>query len=169
MSLYTPKYKYRKKTITFSKLVSIVEKLKSSGKKVVFTNGCFDILHKGHIHYLRASKELGDILVIGLNSDKSVKRLKGESRPINVEVDRAYLLEALEFVDFIVIYDDDTPLNLICKLKPDYYTKSKDYSLADIIGPGLGSDIVEQYGGQVVLMDYMEGYSTSSIISKNNI
>lgn len=169
MSLYTSQYNYRKKIIPIVELVSIVERTKNEEKKVVFTNGCFDILHKGHIHYLRASRELGDILIIGLNSDNSVKRLKGEARPINCELDRAYLLEALDFVDFIVIYNDDTPLNLICALKPDYYTKSKDYSLSDIIGPGLGSDIVEQYGGQVVLMDYMKGYSTTSIISKNNI
>lgn len=147
-------------------LASIVAALKNDGKKVVFTNGCFDILHRGHIQYLRASRKLGDILIIGLNSDNSIKRLKGESRPINLEEDRAYILEALDFVDFIVIYDDDTPLNLIYQLKPDYYTKSKDYSLSNIIGPGLGSNIIEQYGGQVVLMDYIKGYSTTSIINK---
>ena len=164
--MYTSKYYYKKKTLSFMELASIVAALKNDGKKVVFTNGCFDILHRGHIQYLRASRKLGDILIIGLNSDNSIKRLKGESRPINLEEDRAYILEALDFVDFIVIYDDDTPLNLIYQLKPDYYTKSKDYSLSNIIGPGLGSNIIEQYGGQVVLMDYIKGYSTTSIINK---
>lgn len=159
-------YCYRKKIVSLDELIPVVNNAKAVDKKVVFTNGCFDILHKGHVHYLRDSRKLGNLLIVALNSDNSVRRLKGDSRPVNSEQDRAYLLEALEFVDYVVIFHDDTPLDLICKLKPDYYTKSGDYSMENVIGAGLGSDIVEQYGGKVILMDYIEGYSTTTIISK---
>lgn len=160
------KYCYKKKVVSAAEISDIVDNLKKVHKKVVFTNGCFDILHRGHIHYLRESKKLGDVLVVGLNSDSSVKRLKGDSRPINNEEDRAFLLEALDFVDYVVIFDDNTPLKLIDRLKPDYYTKSGDYSFENIIGFGLGGDIVEQYGGRAVIIEFVNGYSTSSIISK---
>lgn len=153
------------KLIPISKLPSVIKDLRSNDKKIVFTNGCFDILHKGHVYYLRESKALGDILFIGLNSDASVKRLKGDDRPINSELDRAYILDALEFVDFIVIFEEDTPLNLIQEIRPDVYTKGGDYSLENIIGPGLGSRIVEDYGGSVVLVKLVEGYSTTALIN----
>lgn len=159
-------YCYKSKIVSLDELILIVNNAKAVDKKVVFTNGCFDILHKGHVHYLRDSRKLGNLLIVALNSDKSVRRLKGNSRPINSEQDRAYVLEALEFVDYVVIFHNDTPLDLICKLRPDYYTKSGDYSMENVIGAGLGSDIVEQYGGKVILMDYIEGYSTTTIISK---
>lgn len=159
-------YCYKKKVVSVAEISDIVDNLRKGNKKIVFTNGCFDVLHRGHIHYLRESRKLGDLLVIGLNSDSSVKRLKGASRPINKEEDRAFLLEALDFVDYVVIFDDNTPLKLIEKLKPDYYTKSGDYSFDNIIGSGLGGDIVEQYGGHVVIIEFVDGYSTSAIISK---
>ena len=158
------KYQDKQKIYTLSELLEIVKNFKSNDKKVVFTNGCFDILHKGHIHYLRKSRMLGDVLIIGLNSDASVKRLKGKSRPINSERDRAFLLEALDFVDYIVIFGEDTPLELIQQIQPNYYTKSGDYCMSNIIGPGLGSDIIEAYGGCVVIMEYVNGYSTTSLI-----
>lgn len=162
----TSEYCYKRKVVSVAEVSDIVGKLRKRNKKVVFTNGCFDVLHRGHIQYLRESRKLGDVLVIGLNSDCSVKRLKGDSRPINKEEDRAFLLEALDFVDYVVIFDDNTPLQLIDKLKPDYYTKSGDYSFENIIGSGLGGDIVEQYGGRVVIIEFVDGYSTSAIISK---
>lgn len=161
------KYIYRKKLYSQNEIINIVLDLKKKNKKIVFTNGCFDILHRGHICYLRKSRELGDALIIGLNSDKSVKRLKGEKRPINSEKDRAYLLEALEFVDYIVIFNEDTPLKLIQKIQPDYYTKSGDYSINNLIGPNMGREIIESYGGHVVIMDFEKGYSTTSIINKS--
>ena len=160
-------YLYRNKVVKLEELCEIIKQVKSKGKRVVFTNGCFDILHKGHIHYLRKSREIGDCLVIGLNADTSVKRLKGSTRPLNTENDRAFVLEALDFVDYIVIFSEDTPLNIIREIKPDIYTKSGDYSLKNIIGPGLGSEHVENYGGQVVIMDFIDGYSTTSIVNKS--
>lgn len=160
-------YIYRKKIYSQDEIINIVTNLKRENKKIVFTNGCFDILHRGHIRYLRKSRELGEVLIIGLNSDESVRRLKGEKRPINHEKDRAYLLEALEFVDYVVIFNEDTPLKLIQKLQPDYYTKSGDYSIDNVIGPSMGGEIIESYGGQVVIMDLEKGYSTTSIINKS--
>ncbi len=160
-----PGYCYKKKLCTRTEITDIAAKLKADNKKVAFTNGCFDILHRGHIHYLRESRKLGDALIIGLNSDESVRRLKGESRPVNTQNDRAYLLEALDFVDYIVVFNEDTPLKLIQELKPDYYIKSGDYNMDNVIGPGLGSDLVESYGGRVVIMDLVTGYSSTSIIN----
>lgn len=162
----TVEYQFKKKLIPASELSATIEGLRISDKKIVFTNGCFDILHKGHIHYLRESRMLADVLIVGLNSDASVKRLKGENRPINSEQDRAYVLEALDFVDYIVIFDEDTPLKLIQQIQPDIYTKGGDYSMQNIIGPGLGGDIIEAYGGRVVIVKLVDGYSTTSLIQK---
>lgn len=166
---HTIEYRYRKKLISLPELLKVVQKLKSVDKKVVFTNGCFDILHKGHIHYLRKSRMMGDVLIVGLNSDSSVRRLKGAGRPINSEQDRACLLEALDFVDYIVIFHDDTPISLIQQMKPDFYTKSGDYDVRNIIGPGLGSDIIEAYGGRAIIMEYVKGYSTTSLIKNYQV
>lgn len=163
---HTVEYQFKKKLISLSNLLAVVKELKTNDKKVVFTNGCFDIIHKGHIHYLRESRKLGDVLIVGLNSDASVKRLKGESRPINSEQDRAYVLEALDFVNYIVIFDENTPLKLIQQIQPDFYTKGGDYSMNNIIGPGLGSDIVEAFGGRVVLIKLLSGYSTTTLINR---
>lgn len=130
-------------------------------KKIIFTNGCFDILHNGHLEYLEKSKKLGDILVIGLNSDNSVKRLKGYKRPINSELDRAKMLLGLRCVDYVIIFDDDTPYNLINKLKPNILVKGGDYKIEDIIG----RELVDE----VIIMDYKDGYSTSNILSNKNL
>lgn len=135
------------------------------GKKIIFTNGCFDILHVGHIRYLQEASKLGDILVVGINSDDSVKRLKGERRPINTVQDRSEMLAAYSFIDYIVVFDDDTPINLIQALQPDYLVKGADYqNIKNVVG----ADIVVSYGGQVVLIDFVEGKSTTNIINKLN-
>lgn len=131
-------------------------------KKIVFTNGCFDIIHLGHINYLSKAADLGTILIIGLNTDASVKRLKGIGRPVNDEDARAQSLAALFFVDAIILFDEDTPYNLIKKVKPDILVKGSDYKNEDIVG----HDIVKENGGAVVTIDLLPGYSTTSIIQK---
>lgn len=131
-------------------------------KKVVFTNGCFDILHVGHLRYLKAAKKLGDILVIGLNSDLSVSRLKGPDRPICPESERQEMLLGLKAVDYVFIFEEDTPLNLIQKIKPDILCKGGDWKKEHIVG----SDFVESYGGQVLSLNFEEGHSTTNIIEK---
>lgn len=130
--------------------------------KIVFTNGCFDLLHLGHIDYLAKAAGEGTLLIVGLNTDESVKRIKGESRPIMDEQSRAMALAALGFVGAVVLFDDDTPLKLIEKVQPDILVKGKDYIARDIVG----ADIVEKNGGKIVTMDLVEGYSTSDIIDK---
>ena len=151
---------------TDQKILSLEEMkyvLKHKGnKKVVFTNGCFDLLHKGHVSYLKKASELGDILVVGLNSDASVRRLKGEDRPVNAQEDRATVLSALESVDYIVIFDEDTPENLIENIQPDILVKGADYKKEDVVG----AEFVEKHGGKVELIDYLAGYSTTKIIDK---
>ena len=136
---------------------------RSENKKIVFTNGCFDILHKGHIEYLSKSKDFGDILIVGLNSDNSVKRLKGEERPINHQNSRSFILSALLFVDAVIYFDEDTPLNLIEIINPDVLVKGGDYKKEDIIG----YDFVIEIGGEVKIIDLIEGYSTTNIIKKS--
>ncbi|MBN2480876.1 MAG: D-glycero-beta-D-manno-heptose 1-phosphate adenylyltransferase [Bacteroidales bacterium] len=133
-------------------------------QKIVFTNGCFDILHKGHIQYLAEASELGDYLVIGLNTDASVRKLKGNGRPYLDEESRARILASLYFVSVIVLFDEETPLNLIRQIRPDVLVKGADYKPEDIVG----GDFVRQYGGEVVTLNLVEGSSTSEIISKIN-
>ena len=130
--------------------------IKTVEKKIVFTNGCFDILHKGHIDYLEKSKKLGDYLIVGLNSDASTKKLKGDDRPINKEQDRKRILEALKFVDEVIIFEEDTPYNLIKSIKPDIITKGGDYKTKEEV---VGNDLSE-----IVLIPYVEGYSTTNIL-----
>lgn len=132
------------------------------GKRLVFTNGCFDILHSGHVSYLNEAKSLGDILIIGLNSDLSVKRLKGETRPINNEIDRKFILENLKAVDAIEIFEEDTPYNLIKEIRPDILVKGGDWKPEDIVG----HDIVLADGGLVKSLTFKDGYSTTSIIGQ---
>lgn len=132
--------------------------MKQQNKKIVFTNGCFDILHKGHVSYLNIAKSYGDVLILGLNSDDSVKRLKGESRPVNTQDDRAYVLSALECVDYVVIFDEDTPYELIKVVQPDILAKGADYEGKEVIG----SDIAKE----TKLINFVEGRSTSKIIEK---
>lgn len=135
---------------------------KRLGKKVVFTNGCFDILHAGHIKSLEEAKKQGDILVVGLNSDASIKRLKGNDRPVNKLEDRKKVLESLNCVDYVIPFEEDTPLNLIKLVKPDVLVKGGDYKEDEIVG----SDFVKSYGGKVVIIPLVEGLSTTNIIKK---
>jgi rfaE bifunctional protein nucleotidyltransferase chain/domain len=135
---------------------------KAHNKKIVFTNGCFDILHRGHIEYLINAKELGDILIIGLNSDNSVKKLKGDNRPINDQMSRALILASLMFVDAVVIFDEETPLNLIKMVNPDILVKGSDYISEDIVG----YDFVKENDGEILTIDLVQGFSTTDIIKK---
>ncbi len=148
--------------LTKNLISDAIAKEKSLEKKIIFTNGCFDIIHSGHVTYLNESKQLGDILVIGLNSDQSVRRLKGINRPINIQQDRAIVLDNLKAVDFVTIFDEDTPYNLISIIKPDIITKGGDYTKENVVG----YDIVNKYGGKVVIINLVEGKSTTSIINK---
>lgn len=139
-----------------------IKKWQNKGEKVVFTNGCFDILHAGHIRYLSKAKSIGDHLVIGLNTDNSVKKLKGTNRPLQNEQDRALILAGLEAVDLIVLFGEDTPLEIITFLKPDILVKGSDYSIDNIVG---AKEIV-QWGGKVETIEFVNGKSTSLIIEK---
>jgi len=134
-----------------------------SSRKTVFTNGCFDILHVGHVRYLKEARLLGDRLVVGLNSDASVKRLKGETRPVVTEENRKEVLEALESVDEVFLFEEDTPLELIKKIKPDILVKGGDYSIDDIVG----AKEVISWGGEVKSLSFHSGHSSSQIISKD--
>lgn len=140
----------------------IVNLAKEQGKKVVFTNGCFDILHVGHVSYLENAKRQGDILIVGVNSDESTRRLKGSTRPINNENDRACMLSALKSVDYTVIFDEDTPEDLIAYLRPSIHVKGGDYKKDDLPE----TKIVEAYGGKVVILNFVEGKSTTNIVNK---
>jgi len=131
--------------------------------KIVFTNGCFDLLHRGHIYYLSRASELGDLLVLGLNSDSSVSKLKGPDRPVNNQQSRAEVLGALAFVDYIIVFEEETPLELITILQPDFLVKGGDYKVEEIVG----YQEVTTRGGRVVTIPLLEGYSSSSIIERN--
>lgn len=132
-------------------------------RKIVFTNGCFDLLHVGHIRYLKEARHLGDVLVVGINSDSSVRKIKGPSRPIQNEADRAEILAALSCVDFVIIFEEENPINLIHKVKPDILVKGGDWKPEQI----LGSDFVMSYGGQVKSLQFVNGKSTTSLIQKS--
>lgn len=136
--------------------------LKADGKRIVFTNGCFDILHIGHARYLTEARALGDVLVVAVNSDASVKRLKGQDRPVNCESDRAEMLLALKSVDYAVIFEEDTPYNVIADIIPDVLVKGGDWSEESIVG----ADIVKKNGGIVRSLPFIEGRSTTTIIEK---
>lgn len=131
-------------------------------KRVVFTNGCFDLLHQGHIHYLSHARDLGDILIVGLNSDTSIRRLKGPQRPIVSEKERALMLAAFEFIDYVVLFEEDTPINLISSISPDILVKGGDYKIEEIVG----YDVVTSNGGMVLTLDLIQGCSTTNIIEK---
>jgi glycerol-3-phosphate cytidylyltransferase len=153
-----------KKIISAEEIENLIANLRKPGKKIVFTNGCFDILHVGHIRYLKEAKSFGDILIVGLNSDSSVKKLKGPSRPINGENDRAEVLASLESVDYITIFNDDTPSETIEKVKPDIHAKGGDYLPEDLPE----RNVVEKYGGKVKIIKFHDGFSTTGIINKMN-
>jgi rfaE bifunctional protein nucleotidyltransferase chain/domain len=131
-------------------------------QKIVFTNGCFDLLHLGHIDYLSKAKDLGDVLMVGVNTDDSVRRLKGDSRPITDENSRATIIASLQFVNAVVLFDEDTPHELIKQVQPDVLVKGSDYKPEDIVG----YDIVKAKDGEIVTIDYLEGYATSTIEEK---
>ncbi len=143
---------------SFEDIETIVDRCRNSGKKVVFTNGCFDILHVGHVKYLQIAKSFGDILIVGLNSDESVTRLKGPTRPVNIAEDRAYLLAALEAVDYVVPFIEDTPYELIKMIKPDVLVKGGDYEGKDVVGT--------EFAGELKLVDFVDGKSTTRTIEK---
>ncbi|MBT4165903.1 adenylyltransferase/cytidyltransferase family protein [archaeon] len=141
----------------------IVLRARSIGKKVVMTNGCYDVIHRGHIDILRKMSEFGDVFIVALNSDSSVKKFKGEGRPINNEEDRAFVVSGIKGVDYVVIFEEDNPLKLLDELKPDFFVKG---------GAGIGERIraekefVESYGGKMICLDLVEGYSSSDVIER---
>ncbi len=147
---------------TMEEMVRLRARFRESGSKVVFTNGCFDILHIGHVRYLNRARSLGDVLVVGVNSDRSVREIKGEARPIVSELERAEVLAALACVDFVFIFDDPTPEHVIDALVPDVLVKGADWALPDIVG----RDTVENAGGVVLNIPLVEGSSTSGIIQR---
>jgi rfaE bifunctional protein nucleotidyltransferase chain/domain len=150
------------KIYSLDTLTSQLEQWKLAGNKVVFTNGCFDIIHRGHIEVLARTADLGDKLIIGLNSDQSIQKLKGKDRPIIDEQSRSILLAALSFVDAIVLFSSDTPLKLISALLPDILAKGGDYEIETIVG----HEIVQQNGGKVKLVPFLDGFSSTTIIDK---
>ena len=150
------------KIVNWDKARQLCEEWHDNDERVVFTNGCFDLVHKGHIQYLEEAAELGDHLIIGLNSDDSTMRLKGPDRPINSQDSRAFVIAALGFVDVVVVFDEDTPAELIRLLTPDILVKGGDYNPEQIVG----GDHVVANGGKVVVLQYLEGFSTSAIEKK---
>jgi D-glycero-beta-D-manno-heptose 1-phosphate adenylyltransferase len=152
----------RRKVLSLSEAVAWVERLRHAGKTVVFTNGVFDILHPGHARYLRAARREGDALVVGVNSDRSVRSIKGPARPINPENERAEVLAALSPVDAVVVFDEDDPQQIISRLQPDVLAKGADWPADRIVG----RETVEARGGRVVRIPLAEGHSTSAIIEK---
>ena len=143
-------------------IVETCKEIRQSGKKIIFTNGCFDILHVGHVRYLTTAKSFGDILIVGLNTDESVKILKGESRPINNEKDRAEVLLGLKAVDYVVMFGERTAENLVSEIRPDIYVKGADYTVDKIPE----AKIVQSYGGRVELVQFVAGHSTTNIIQQ---
>ena len=152
------------KIFTREHLAKTVKEWKKAGETVVFTNGCFDILHLGHVDYLEKARKLGQKLVVGVNTDASIRRLKGNSRPVQDEYSRSRILASFEFVDAVCLFDEDTPYDLISALKPQILVKGNDYSPENIVG----ADIVKSNGGKVITIKLVPGYSTSGIIKKIN-
>ena len=150
------------KVMQVEEALEVRQEARRKGEKVVFTNGVFDLLHVGHLDYLTKSKKMADLLIVGLNSDSSSRLLKGEGRPLNSETDRAELLTGLKCVDLVVIFPEETPLELIKILKPDFLVKGSDYSTDEIVG----SEFVESYGGKVLSIELKAGYSTSDLIER---
>jgi rfaE bifunctional protein nucleotidyltransferase chain/domain len=146
----------------FRELAAIASEARRAGKTVVFTNGCFDLLHRGHVHILREAKAKGDILIVGLNSDKSVRGIKGPKRPILAETDRIELIAAMEMVNYVVLFDEADPRKLIEAIKPDVLAKGGDWGPDGIVG----ADIVERTGGKVAVIPYLKGFSTTEIIER---
>lgn len=155
---------FKNKILTINTSKNLIQDLKMLEHKIVFTNGCFDILHLGHVTYLEQAKERGDILIVGLNSDASVKRLKGAKRPIKDELSRASILAALSSVDIVIIFGEDTPIDLIRAVSPDILVKGGDYKKENIVG----AKFVEENGGTVEIIPFLEGHSSTDLINKLN-
>ena len=152
----------QKKIFSLDELKTQVDSWKKSGEKIVFTNGCFDIVHRGHIEVLARTADFGDKLIIGLNSDSSIKKLKGENRPIINEKSRALLLASLTFVDAVVLFSEETPINLISTLLPNILAKGGDYDISTIVG----HEVVQNNGGEVILVPFVDGFSSTDIIER---
>jgi D-beta-D-heptose 7-phosphate kinase/D-beta-D-heptose 1-phosphate adenosyltransferase len=152
----------KKKVLTLKALLSVIRAPGKRGKKVVFTNGCFDILHAGHVRYLKKARGLGDVLVVGLNSDSSARLIKGPGRPVVPEKDRSEVLSALECVDYVVVFSEPTPIRLIEAVRPDVLVKGADWTRGSIVG----EDVVRGYGGRVKRIRLVEGKSTTNIIKR---
>ena len=150
------------KILSFSALENQLKKWRNANEKIVFTNGCFDLLHLGHVNYLAKARDFGNRLVVGLNTDSSISRIKGSSRPVKDEQSRLALLAGMAFVDAVVLFDEETPINLISMIKPDVLVKGGDYQVKDIIG----HEIVLNNKGKVCTIDFLEGYSSSILIKK---
>ena len=152
------------KILTLDELTERLGVMRQGQQKpvVVFTNGCFDLVHRGHVDYLSRARDLGDLLVVGLNSDSSVKRLKGESRPVSNEASRAAVLAAMEFVDYVVVFEEDTPLRLIENICPDILVKGGDYDRTNVVG----ADFVEAHGGHLELLSLVPGESTTRLVER---
>ena len=153
----------RSKIMDREKLAEMLEKDKKAGRKIVFTNGCFDILHRGHIEYLSSAADLGDVFIIGLNSDDSVRKIKGENRPAVDEDSRALILAAFEFVDYLVLFSEDTPSEVMLSLRPDVWVKGGDYKNIEDLPE---YRIAIENGGEVIVLPFVEGYSTTDIYNK---
>jgi rfaE bifunctional protein nucleotidyltransferase chain/domain len=151
-----------RKVKNHDELREIVEDLKSAGKKIVFTNGCFDIMHTGHARYLQLAKSYGDVLIVAVNSDESVRRIKGEKRPILPQAERAEMLASLAVVDYVTVFEEEDPSRVIAELMPDVLVKGGDWAVEEIVG----RDIVETNGGKVYSIPYIEGASTTGIIER---
>lgn len=147
---------------TLAELRAITAEARTNGKIVVFTNGCFDLVHRGHVHLLREAKALGDLLIVAINSDKSVKTIKGPTRPILPEIDRSELIAAMEMVDYVLFFEESDPYKAIAALRPQVLVKGGDWTSEKIIG----ADIVERDGGKVAVIPYLKGFSTTEIIEK---
>ena len=148
--------------MTIAEAQALVDRVRTSGRTVVFTNGVFDLLHVGHLRYLQQARALGDALIVGLNSDRSVRANKGPSRPVTPEAERAEILEALACVDAVVVFDQETLHELIAALQPDVLVKGADYTMETVVG----ADLVKSYGGRVVLAELLPGHSTSATVAK---
>jgi D-beta-D-heptose 7-phosphate kinase/D-beta-D-heptose 1-phosphate adenosyltransferase len=147
---------------SFEEIKAIVIGARNDGKRVAFTNGCFDLLHRGHVHVLRAARACADLLIVGINSDQSVKQIKGPARPVLPESDRCQLVGAMEMVDFVVLFNEPDPYSLISAIRPDVLVKGGDWNTDKIIG----GDLVEEAGGEVVVIPYIKGFSTTEIIER---
>ena len=145
-----------------AEIVAIAVNARRNHRKLVFTNGCFDLVHRGHLHVLRQAKEAGDLLIVGINTDRSVRMIKGAARPILSEIDRSELIASMEMVDYVVLFDEPTPIDLIAAIKPDVLAKGGDWGPDQVIG----ADLVRREGGRVAVIPYLKGFSTTEIIER---